>query len=117
MFRVLTILLLVFVTAPHAKSMPAALTAQQTAAALQMAEMHAEHTTEAADQTMQWGCCSEDGKTSDAAVSCVGVMNVTAEISPLMPYYGMAHVNVAAQDALLAAHQSAIDRPPIQWAA
>lgn len=117
MFRVLTILLLVFVTAPHAQSMPAALAAQQTAEALQMAEVHAEHKTEAADQTMLWGCCSEDGKTTDAAVACVGVMNVTSEISPVMPFYGMAHVNVSAQDALLAAQQSAIDRPPIQWAA
>ncbi|GHB40594.1 hypothetical protein GCM10007094_32470 [Pseudovibrio japonicus] len=117
MFRVLTILLLVFVTAPHAKSMPAALAAQQTAQALQTMEVHAEHKTEAADQTMQWSCCDEDGEVSEAAVSCIGVMSLTSEPAPLMPSHGMMHVNFFAQDALLAAQQAAIDRPPIQWAA
>ncbi|WP_208998142.1 hypothetical protein [Pseudovibrio sp. FO-BEG1] len=117
MFRVLTILLLVFVTAPHASSMPTALAAQQTADALQMVMVHAEQSSQMTNQEMPCCCCEEDSEATAAAVACIAAMVLAPDGAAPSPAYAAMSIDVPAQNGLLAAHQSSIDRPPIQWAA
>ncbi|KZL18275.1 hypothetical protein PsAD2_02667 [Pseudovibrio axinellae] len=116
MFRVLTILLLVFVTAPHANSMQVARSAQQTAVALQATGLHADENSQMGME-MQCCCCEQGDNAAGAAAGCFAAMVLAPDSVSSEPAVRAARLNVPLQTSLLAARQSSIDRPPIQRAA
>lgn len=115
MFRVLTILLLVFVTAPHAKSMPVTIAAQQTAQAMEMAGEHDSEDVSVTDVAML--CCETDANDARGDISCVAVMGLSQSFATPMPVSLPSNMRFPTTTDLVGALQLVPDRPPILLAA
>ncbi|KZK84787.1 hypothetical protein PsAD13_02252 [Pseudovibrio sp. Ad13] len=113
MFRVLIILLTLFVTTPYAMSMQGEMASNSAAQKLALAEQNAAAMEHMISDKSSCCCCETETAMATGMTACMATLGLLDQTNAISPLYRSSSMSVPVLLPVYSAQISGIDRPPI----